>query len=99
MAELVFLIVCVAGAFLLAMRRAPLWGWALALAAALVVWQSGMLYGEAGALEPGFLGIIGWLLVGVLAALSIPVVRRATLVAPLFNGLLAVALILPCCHV
>ena len=46
MAELVFLIVCVAGAFLLAMRRAPLWGWTLALAAALVVWQSGLLWGE-----------------------------------------------------
>ena len=85
MAELVFLIVCVAGAFLLAMRRAPLWGWTVALAATLVVWQSELLWGEAGALEPGFFGVIGWLLVAALALLSVPAIRRATLVAPLFK--------------
>jgi acyl-CoA dehydrogenase len=85
MAELVLLIVCVAGVFLLAMRRAPLWAWAAALATALVVWQSGMLYGDAGDLEPGFFGVIGWVVVAVLAGLSVPAIRRILLVAPLFK--------------
>ena len=47
MPDLVFFAVCIVGAFILAMRRAPLWAWAVGLAAAAYVWQSGMLYGEA----------------------------------------------------
>ena len=47
MAELVFVVLCIAGVFVLAMRRAPLWGWALALAAAQPSsGRSGMLHGE-----------------------------------------------------
>ena len=34
MAELVLGAICIAGAFALAMRQAPLWAWALGLAAA-----------------------------------------------------------------
>jgi acyl-CoA dehydrogenase len=85
MAELVLLIVCVAGAFVLAMRRAPLWAWAMGLAAVLFVWQSGMLHGEPGDLETGFFGVVGWLVVAALAALSIPGIRRGLLVKPLFK--------------
>ena len=55
MPDLVFVAVCIVGAFVLAMRRAPLWAWTIALAAAVYVWQSGLLYGEANELEPGFL--------------------------------------------
>ena len=67
------------------MRRAPLWAWTLALAAAVYLWQSGLLYGEPGELEPGFLGAIAWVLVAVLAALCVPAVRRAVLIQPLFR--------------
>jgi acyl-CoA dehydrogenase len=85
MAELIFFIGCLVAAFLLAMRRAPIWAWALVLAAALFIWQSGMLHGEAGELEPGFFGMLGWLLVVALAALSVAGIRRAVLVRPLFK--------------
>jgi len=85
MAELVLLIGCVAGAFVLAMRRAPLWGWAAGLAAVLFVWQSGMLHGGPGDLETGFFGWVGWLVVAALAALSVPGIRRGLLVKPLFK--------------
>ena len=85
MAELVLLIVCVAGVFVLAMRRAPLWAWAVSLAAALFVWQSGMLHGDPGDIETGFFGMVGWLVVAALAALSVPGIRRGLLVKPLFK--------------
>ena len=67
------------------MRRAPLWAWTLALAAAVYVWQSGLLYGEPGELEPGFFGVLAWVLVAVLAALCVPAIRRAALIQPLFR--------------
>ena len=39
MAELIFLAACTGAVFTLAMRRAPLWAWALAGAIAIVLWQ------------------------------------------------------------
>jgi acyl-CoA dehydrogenase len=77
MPELVLIVLCVVGAFVLAMRRAPLWAWTLGLAAALLLWQWGTL--------PGLLGTLGWVLVAILAALCVPSVRRAVLVQPLFR--------------
>ena len=85
MPELVFIALCIIGAFVLAMRRAPLWAWTLGLAVAVYAWQSGVLYGEPGELEPGFLGIIAWVLVAALAVLCVPAVRRAVLIQPLFR--------------
>ena len=85
MPELVFFVLCIIGTFVLAMRRAPLWAWTVALASAVYIWQSGLLYGEPGELEPGFLGVIAWVLVAVLAALCVPAVRRAVLIQPLFR--------------
>lgn len=85
MPDLVFFAVCIVGAFILAMRRAPLWAWTIGLAAAVYVWQSGMLYGEASELEPGFFGAVAWLLVAVLALLCVPAIRRVALVKPLFG--------------
>ena len=46
MAELVFIALCIAGAFVLAMRQAPLWAWAAALAAAVLAWHTGLVYGD-----------------------------------------------------
>jgi acyl-CoA dehydrogenase len=85
MPDLVFFAVCIVGAFILAMRRAPLWAWTVGLAAAAYVWQSGMLYGEASELEPGFFGALAWLLVAVLALLCVPAIRRVALTKPLFG--------------
>ncbi len=85
MPELVFFLLCIIGTFVLAMRRAPLWAWTVALAAAAYIWQSGLLYGEPGELEPGFFGVLAWVLVAVLAALCVPAVRRAMLIQPLFR--------------
>lgn len=85
MPDLVFFAVCIVGAFILAMRRAPLWAWTVGLAAAVYVWQSGMLYGAASELEPGFFGALAWLLVAVLAVLCVPAIRRVALVKPLFG--------------
>ena len=87
MSELVFIAVCIVGTFVLAMRRASMWVWTLGIAVAVYVWQSGMLYGQPGELEPGVLGIIAWVLVAALAALSVPTVRRTVLVAPLFRAI------------
>jgi acyl-CoA dehydrogenase len=85
MAELVLLLVCTVGAFVLAMRRASLWVWAAALAAALLVSQTGLLHGDVGPVRPGLLGALGWLLVAALFALCVPGLRRATLVQPIFK--------------
>ena len=89
MAEVVFLVLCVAGAFALAMHRAPLWAWALGLAAATLIWQTGLLHGELE--EPAFtlLGLLAWVPVAVLAGLSIGPVRRAALIEPAFRNIKA----------
>jgi acyl-CoA dehydrogenase len=85
MAELVFVLLCIAAVFALAMRRTPLWGWALALAVAAYVWQSGLLHGDYGDVEFGLLGLLVWMGVAVLAALSITPLRRAALIRPVFH--------------
>jgi acyl-CoA dehydrogenase len=85
MAELVFIALCIAGVFVLAMRRAPLWGWALALAAATYIWQTGMLHGEFAEPSFGFLGLLAWVPLVVLAGLSIPALRRVALIEPAFR--------------
>jgi len=85
MPELVLIALCIAGTFLLAMRRAPLWAWTLGLALALLVWQSGMLRGQTGEFALGLFGTLAWFLVAVLAALCVPSIRRAILIQPLFR--------------
>jgi acyl-CoA dehydrogenase len=85
MPELVLIVLCVVGAFILGMRRAPLWAWTVGLAAALFLWQSGALHGELDAPAPGWLGIAGWGLAAILAALCVPGIRHAVLVRPLFQ--------------
>ena len=85
MPELVLIVLCVVGAFVLGMRQAPLWTWVLGFAAAMLIWQSGTLHGEPRALEPGWLGTAGWVLAAILAALCVPSIWRALLVRPLFQ--------------
>src|SRR3984893_4853279 len=84
-AIVVYTLLCVAGIFVLAMRRAPIWGWATALALAVLVWRTGLVYGNWH--EPPFnlLGILAWVPVVILVGLSIPPLRRAVLIPPLFH--------------
>jgi acyl-CoA dehydrogenase len=85
MPEVVLLVLCVIGAFVLGMRRAPLWAWTAGFAVAMLLWQSGALYGEPHALAPGWLGAAGWVLAAVLAALCVPAIRHSLLVRPMFH--------------
>ena len=87
MAEPVFLLLCLIGVFALAMQRAPLWLWAVALAAATLAWQTGALHGQFE--EPHFtlLRLLAWVPVVVLAGLSIPPLRRAALIEPTFRAI------------
>ena len=84
-AIVVFILLCLVGVFVLAMRRAPIWGWALAVAAAVLVWRTGLIYGNWQ--EPAFnlLGILAWVPVVVLAGLAVAPLRRAALITPLFH--------------
>ncbi len=84
-AIVVFIVLCVAAIFVLAMRRAPIWAWAAAAAAAVFVWQTGLSDGDGHEPASGVLGILAWLPVVILAGLSIPALRRAVLIAPLFR--------------
>jgi acyl-CoA dehydrogenase len=84
-AIVVFILVCVVAVFVLAMRQAPIWAWAAAAAAAVLVWRTGLVYDDWH--EPAFnaLGIVAWVPVVILAGLSIPSLRHALLIAPLFH--------------
>src|SRR5215831_9765357 len=84
-AIVVFIVLCVAAVFVLAMRRAPIWAWAAAAAAAVLVWRTGLSDGDGHEPASGALGLLAWLPVVILAGLSIPSLRRAALIAPLFR--------------
>lgn len=84
-AELVFILLCIAGFFALAMRQTSLFGWGLALGAAVFVWQTDLLHGEFFEPQFGLGGILAWVPVIVLFALSIPSVRRAALTGPAYG--------------
>jgi acyl-CoA dehydrogenase len=85
MAQVVFLALCIAGTFVLAMRRAPLWAWPAGLAGATLIWQTGLLQGEFADPQPGLVGLLVWAVVIALAGLSIPAVRRRVLIEPVFQ--------------
>ena len=86
MAELVFFGISVAVVFALAMRRAPLWLWALATAVITFVWTSGILDGSEW-MEEGLLSGLAWLPAALLGVLSIPFIRRRLIVAPTFAAI------------
>ena len=79
------LILCVVAGLALAMRRAPLWAWALAVVAITVAWQAGVAEGRVAAPSFGPFGLLGLLPGLALAALAVPPLRRAALVAPAFR--------------
>lgn len=92
MAATVFLLLVLIAAVGLAMWRAPVWVWAIGVAAATLVWQSPLAHGPGYEPSGTFLRLLAWLPAILLAALSIPALRRSLLVEPAFR---AVKKILP----
>jgi len=85
MAELIFLIICGFVIFTLAIREAPLWLWAASATVALLLWQSGIFFNEPEEAGFGFGSFLAWLPVLGVAALSVPGIRRALVVEPVFK--------------
>lgn len=85
MTTLIFLLALVAGAMALGMNKAKLWMWALFAAAAVFVWQSGLLHGTLQMPSPGLLGLLAWLPAVILGVLSIPTVHRKFVTDPAFR--------------
>ena len=85
MVVILFLIVCVIAVFILAIRRASLEAWAIATAAAALIWQTGLIEGRLHAPVLGLSGLIGWLPAIVLGLLSISTLRRSWLTGPVYH--------------
>jgi acyl-CoA dehydrogenase len=79
MVEILFCLAVLAGVVALGMYKSPLWLWAVGLAGAAVIWQSGV-HGSM-----GLFGFLLWVAALVFAALSFPQVRRNVLIAPAFR--------------
>jgi acyl-CoA dehydrogenase len=85
MATVLFIVLVLAGAIGLGMYRATAWQWALALGAAVLAWQTGLVHGRLHMPAPGFLGLLAWLPPLALAALSFDGIRRKVLIEPIFK--------------
>lgn len=85
MTVLIYLGLVGAAALALGMARAKLWMWAAWAAAAVFVWQSGLMGGSFALPSPGFLGLLAWVPAIVLAALSVPAVHRKVITDPAFT--------------
>jgi acyl-CoA dehydrogenase len=85
MVEILFLGLCLAIAFALAMRRAPLWAYALLLFGATFSWHTGLVHGEYDEDGFGFGSILAYLPAIGLGLLSIPLVRRSVFVEPAYG--------------
>ena len=92
MAELVILLLALGIAFVLAVKRAPLWAYALLLLAVTAVWSTGLIHGEFEWPDLGVLSVLAWLPALALGALAIPAIRRSMLIEPAYT---AVRKILP----
>ena len=75
--------VLVVGLFLLAIKRAPLWLWALAAGIVAVVWHFNLLSGEAAGF--GIWSVFAFLPAVLFALLAVGPVRKAILTGPAFN--------------
>ena len=85
MTELIFFAAIAAAAMALAMHRAPMWLWAAVGAVALVIFQSGALYGSYATPSPHLFGMLAWVPVLALGLLSVPPIRRSVLIEPAFR--------------
>ena len=85
MVELIFLGLCLVGAFVMAMRGAPMWLWAAGAVVATYLWQSGLIYGVHQGLSFGFGSLLGWIPALGFVALAIPSLRRSILIEPAYK--------------
>ncbi|MFV0368981.1 MAG: acyl-CoA dehydrogenase, partial [Hyphomicrobiaceae bacterium] len=85
MAELILIVLALAGVVALAMHRAAMWLWAAAGAVLLIVLQSGFASGSYTVPEPGFFGLLAWVPVIALALLSVPAIRRSLVIEPAYR--------------
>jgi acyl-CoA dehydrogenase len=84
---LVAFILCLTGGLALAMWRAPPWLWALALAAIALAAQTRLLEGHIETPSFSMPSLLAWFVVAIFVALSVPPLRRAILVAPVYRML------------
>jgi acyl-CoA dehydrogenase len=87
MSTFVFLVLVIGAVTALGMFQARLSVWATTLGALLFVWQAGLLTGEPTFPLSSIWSLLAWIPVGILAALSVPEVRRKFFVAPAFDFL------------
>ena len=85
MTEFIFFAAIAAAAMALAMHRAPMWLWAAVGAVAVVIFQSGALYGSYTTPSPHLFGMLAWVPVLALGLLSVPPIRRSVLIEPAFR--------------
>src|SRR6478752_2287562 len=87
MAELIFAFLSLAALFALAINRAPLWAWALAVALFTLSLQMGLSSGHVHAPVFNFLALVGWLVASGLFALTFPRIKRDYVVLPAYRAL------------
>ena len=87
MAELIFTFLSLAALFALAMNRAPLWAWALAVVFFALCLQMGLGHGQLYGSVFNFWAILGWLVAAGLFALTFPRIKRDYLVLPAYWAL------------
>ncbi|MGH6736821.1 MAG: acyl-CoA dehydrogenase [Methyloceanibacter sp.] len=87
MSELIFALFSFAAFLALAMHRAPLWTWALAVALFTLSLQMGVGQGEIHA--PGFplWALLGWIVAGLLFAATFPEIKRKYITLPAYRAL------------
>lgn len=87
MSAIFFLVLIVATVTALGMLQARLSVWAIALGALLFAWQAGLITGAPTFPLSSVWSLLAWIPIGILAALSVPEVRRQVFVRPAFNFL------------
>lgn len=85
MITFLLVLLCIGAAMALAMRRTPLWSWAVLAAVITLLIQTGLPWGELGLPLDSFAKLIGWLPAVVLGLLSYQPIRRQVVTAPMFR--------------
>lgn len=84
---LAFLVLLIGAATALGMMQARVSVWAMTLGVLLFAWQAGILTGDPRFPLSSIWSLLAWVPIGILAALSVPEVRRKFFVAPAFDFL------------
>ncbi len=87
MVELIFFILCVIAAFALALNRAPIWAWAIAVAVVTLALKTGLAFGSFQWPSFGLEALFGWLPAIILGVLSYEPLRRSLLTRPVFRAI------------